>query len=81
MLIVLNSENSCALIFIKHFKLYFRNILWQNHMGLLAKIVCFFIGGYAGAYADQNYDVPKIPSPSEIQTKVEQFLSQYRKDS
>uniref|UniRef100_A0AC34PV08 Uncharacterized protein n=1 Tax=Panagrolaimus sp. JU765 TaxID=591449 RepID=A0AC34PV08_9BILA len=56
------------------------NFLVKSVMGLLAKIFCFMIGGYAGAYADQNYDLPKIPSPSELQTRLEQFLSQYRKD-
>lgn len=49
-------------------------------MGLIAKIVCFALGAYAGAYADQNYEVPRIPSPSELQKKIEEYVAQYRKD-
>lgn len=48
-------------------------------MGLLAKLVCLAIGGYAGVYADQNYELPRVPSPSEMQAKIEEYIDQYRK--
>ncbi|TKR77082.1 hypothetical protein L596_018121 [Steinernema carpocapsae] len=48
--------------------------------GLVSKSVCFAAGGYAGAYAAQNYEIPKIPAPQEVYKAVEEYLQKYKKD-
>lgn len=49
-------------------------------MGVFSKFVCFTIGLYAGAYYDQNYEVPKLPDPASIPKKIEEFLERYKKE-
>uniref|UniRef100_A0AC35GPQ5 Uncharacterized protein n=1 Tax=Panagrolaimus sp. PS1159 TaxID=55785 RepID=A0AC35GPQ5_9BILA len=49
-------------------------------MGLLSKLFIFSAGAYAGAYASQNYDIPRMPSLSDVEKKILKYVEQYRKD-
>lgn len=50
-------------------------------MGVAAHILTLAAGFYAGIYFDQNYELPKVPSPQEIQAKLESYLASKRKES
>ncbi|XP_077543262.1 uncharacterized protein LOC144155594 [Haemaphysalis longicornis] len=41
--------------------------------------VSFGAGVYAGIYAAQNYQVPRVDEPQELWRKVKDFADQYRK--
>lgn len=46
---------------------------------MLKFIVSFGAGVYAGIYAAQNYQVPRVDEPQELWRKVKDFADQYRK--
>uniref|UniRef100_A0A0K0ETX8 Exosortase system-associated protein, TIGR04073 family n=1 Tax=Strongyloides venezuelensis TaxID=75913 RepID=A0A0K0ETX8_STRVS len=49
-------------------------------MGAFAKLVCFTIGFYAGAYFDQNYELPRLPDPANIPSWIEDYLKRRKKE-
>lgn len=46
---------------------------------MLKFIVSFGAGVYAGLYAAQNYQVPRVDEPQELWRKMKDFADQYRK--
>ncbi|CAF0738574.1 unnamed protein product [Brachionus calyciflorus] len=51
----------------------------NQKMGLLKGLVIFGAGVYAGIYACQNYEVPRVDDPQNIIKKVQDYLKQYEK--
>uniref|UniRef100_A0AC35UDM6 Ubiquinol-cytochrome-c reductase complex assembly factor 3 n=1 Tax=Rhabditophanes sp. KR3021 TaxID=114890 RepID=A0AC35UDM6_9BILA len=43
-------------------------------MGLIAKALVFGAGAYTGIYLSQNYEIPLLPSPSELEAKLTGLL-------
>jgi hypothetical protein len=41
---------------------------------VLSKLFVFIAGMYAGAYLDQNYRLPKLPSPQEMERWLMSYL-------
>jgi hypothetical protein len=48
-------------------------------MGLLKGLMLVGVGVYAGIYACQNYDVPRVDDPQNIMKKIQDYLKQYEK--
>ena len=48
-------------------------------MGVFKGIFLIALGAYAGVYASQNYDIPKIDDPQNILKKVQDYLKQFEK--
>lgn len=44
------------------------------------KFVCFLVGVYAGIYADQHYQIPRVDDPKAIWKKLEEFVEKHKKD-
>uniref|UniRef100_A0A0K0EJR9 SLH domain-containing protein n=1 Tax=Strongyloides stercoralis TaxID=6248 RepID=A0A0K0EJR9_STRER len=38
-----------------------------SKMGIISNILCLSVGIYGGIFASQNYEIPNIPSPYQIQ--------------
>ncbi|CAJ0949112.1 unnamed protein product, partial [Mesorhabditis belari] len=60
---------------------YYRHIRCHRRMGLFSHLIALAVGVYGGAYAVQNYQVPKLPSGSELTQRLEDYLKQYKKKS
>jgi hypothetical protein len=48
-------------------------------MGAFRGLILLAIGAYAGVYAAQNYDVPRVDDPQNILKKIQDYLKQYEK--
>jgi hypothetical protein len=48
-------------------------------MGFFRGLIIFAAGAYAGVYACQNYDVPRVDDPQNLLKKVQDYLKQYEK--
>jgi hypothetical protein len=48
-------------------------------MGIVKGLLLIAIGAYAGIYACQNYDVPRVDDPQNLLKKVQDYLKQYEK--
>ena len=51
----------------------------RKRMGLLKTLITFGVGFYGGAYAAQNYSLPKMDEPNELYRKAKEYLDQYKK--
>uniref|UniRef100_A0AC35TXM2 YtxH domain-containing protein n=1 Tax=Rhabditophanes sp. KR3021 TaxID=114890 RepID=A0AC35TXM2_9BILA len=49
-------------------------------MSLIGKLIAFTIGVYGGVYLDQNYEVPRMPDPSQLPAKLEEYVKRYKKE-
>uniref|UniRef100_A0A0N5BM04 Secreted protein n=1 Tax=Strongyloides papillosus TaxID=174720 RepID=A0A0N5BM04_STREA len=49
-------------------------------MGAFAKFVWFTVGLYAGAYYDQNYELPRLPDPTTVPSMIEDYLKRNKKE-
>ncbi len=47
---------------------------------VLGKLLVFGAGIYGGIYLDQNYKVPRVDDPKELWEKLQEWMSQYKKD-
>lgn len=50
-------------------------------MPLLRTLITFSLGIYAGIYTTQNYDVPKVESPSEFYERMKTYINAKKKNS
>ncbi|CAF0771564.1 unnamed protein product [Adineta ricciae] len=50
-------------------------------MPFLCKLITFSLGVYAGIYACQNYETPKVQSPAELYGRAKQYLESKKKPS
>ncbi|MFH4981471.1 hypothetical protein AB6A40_008180 [Gnathostoma spinigerum] len=48
-------------------------------MTLFKNLLCLAIGLYGGAYMDQQYELPRMPSPEELVREVERRIQEYLK--
>jgi len=48
-------------------------------MAFFRTLLTFSAGVYAGIYASQNYEVPKVGSPKELFQQLSDYLSKYKK--
>jgi hypothetical protein len=48
-------------------------------MRVLFTIVTFAAGVYTGAYFDQHYNLPKVPAPDEIMTRIKEYFEERKK--
>lgn len=48
-------------------------------MALLRSLITFSLGAYAGMYASQNYEVPKVQSPKQLYERLAAYLSSHEK--
>jgi hypothetical protein len=46
-------------------------------MSIAGKVITFVFGLYVGAYLDQNYELPKVPSPSEFEIMIMNYLDRF----
>jgi hypothetical protein len=49
-------------------------------MGLAANFLCLAAGIYAGMYADQNYDLPRLPSVQQLGATIKEYFESIRKE-
>uniref|UniRef100_A0A1I7YPX5 MICOS complex subunit MIC13 n=1 Tax=Steinernema glaseri TaxID=37863 RepID=A0A1I7YPX5_9BILA len=56
------------------------NPVFVSEMSFFSKVIVFALGGYAGAYSAQNYDIPKLPSLEELYRAAEDYLRKYKKE-
>jgi hypothetical protein len=48
-------------------------------MSFFKSLFFLALGAYAGVYATQNYDVPKIDDPKVILARIQEYLKKYEK--
>lgn len=48
-------------------------------MGIASHILSLFSGTYIGIYLSQNYEIPILPSPAEIQKCINDYLDNHKK--
>ena len=48
-------------------------------MTFFRTLLTFSLGVYAGIYATQNYEVPKVDSPKELYERFMTYLSSHKK--
>jgi hypothetical protein len=48
-------------------------------MGALRSGIYLLLGFYAGVYACQNYNIPKLEDPQVMLTKLQEYLKEYEK--
>ena len=54
--------------------------LGPRKMGILKSVFTFGFGFYCGAFAAQNYQLPKMDEPQELWRKFQDYIDQYKKD-
>jgi hypothetical protein len=59
---------------------FLRKLVGRKRMGIFRALLTFSLGVYAGMYAAQNYEVPKVDEPSIAMKKLSDYLEQYKKD-
>lgn len=57
----------------------YRRQTYRNSMGLIRGLLIFSVGVYAGMYAAQNYNVPKVDEPQQYFNQLTEYLEQYKK--
>lgn len=48
-------------------------------MGITSNLLFLIVGTYTGIYLSQNYEIPKMPSPTDIQKNIKDYLENYKK--
>ncbi len=48
-------------------------------MPCLRKLIIFSLGIYAGIYATQHYEVPKVESPKQLYEQAKVYISSKKK--
>ncbi|XP_005094560.1 uncharacterized protein LOC101859919 [Aplysia californica] len=65
----------------KFYKSFYKHRHFARRSNMFGRLIFFLVGVYAGVVANQRYQIPEAPMPTELWEKAKAMAEQYKKDN